>query len=98
MIILYEKRFSKTTKKMMSYIKIDYCNLIGYSRDMKTIKELRQQTGLSQRNFAEKFSIPVRTVQKWEIGQATPPPYINTMIERILDLENSLGDIKKWME
>lgn len=51
------------------------------------IKELRTKTGKSQKEFANAFNIPVRTLQKWEIGQATPPEYIPQMIERILEYE-----------
>ncbi|MGI6270562.1 MAG: helix-turn-helix domain-containing protein [Candidatus Howiella sp.] len=52
-----------------------------------SIKELRKETGMSQSKFAEKFEIPVRTLQKWEIGERTPPSYINKMIEKILEME-----------
>lgn len=52
-----------------------------------TIKELRQQTGLTQAEFANKFNIPVKSLQNWEIGRTTPPPYIPEMIEKILTLE-----------
>lgn len=41
-----------------------------------TIRELRDQTGLSQRAFAEQFQIPVSTLRKWEQGEASPPPYL----------------------
>lgn len=52
-----------------------------------TVKELRASTGLSQSQFAKKFEIPVYTLQNWERGKATPPPYIPKMIEKILTLE-----------
>lgn len=45
-----------------------------------TIKELRQQTGLSQSGFAKYFEIPVRTVQDWEQGKRTPPEYLVKLI------------------
>ena len=41
-----------------------------------TIKELRQQTGLSQSAFAKYFEIPLRTVQDWEQGKRKPPEYL----------------------
>ena len=31
-----------------------------------TIKELREQSGMSQAEFAEYFNIPKRTIQNWE--------------------------------
>lgn len=33
-----------------------------------TLKELRESVGLSQKNFAEKAGIPVRTYQNYEQG------------------------------
>lgn len=53
-----------------------------------TIKELRERTGLSQRKFAEKFDIPLKTIQTWEFGASEPRPYIISMIVRILDFED----------
>lgn len=52
-----------------------------------TIKELRALTGLSQSKFAEKFGIPVKTIQSWEIELRSPAPYIPDLIEKILMLE-----------
>lgn len=52
-----------------------------------TIKELRQQTGLTQAEFANKFNIPVKSLQNWEIGRTSPPVYIPEMIETILTFE-----------
>ena len=39
---------------------------------MKTIKQLRIETGLSQSQFAEKSGIPVRTLQEYEQGRIKP--------------------------
>lgn len=52
------------------------------------MKNLREQTGLSQIKFAEKFEIPVKSLQNWEAERTAPPPYIIFMVKRILDLEN----------
>ena len=46
------------------------------------IREFRKKTKLSQSQFAEKYGIPVRTVQKWEQGQSVPPKYVISMIEK----------------
>lgn len=53
------------------------------------IKELRIKTGLSQKKFADKFEIPVASLQNWETGRTAPPPYIIFMIKSILTLEGS---------
>ena len=53
------------------------------------IKELRSETGLSQKKFADKFEIPVASLQNWEAGRTAPPPYVLFMIKSILALEGS---------
>ena len=61
-----------------------------YSELMKniTIKEIREQTGLSQSQFAKKFHLTTRVVQSWEQGQRNTPDCILYMIQRILELES----------
>ena len=56
---------------------------------MENIKQLREKTKLTQKEFAEKFDIPVRTIQKWECNGSTPPPYIPELIEKIIFLETT---------
>lgn len=48
------------------------------------IKEIRESTGLTQKAFAELFSIPVSTLRKWEQGESSPAPYILKLISRAL--------------
>ena len=58
---------------------------------MRTISilELRQQTGLSQSQFAKKFHIQLKTLQSWEQGWRNTPACILYMIQRILELEKN---------
>ena len=55
------------------------------------IKNIRKQTGLSQKKFAEKIGVPVRTLQGWEQGYRNPPDYIMNMINSVLS-RNDLVD------
>lgn len=55
-----------------------------------TIKELRKKSGLTQKEFAEKYHIPRRTIEDWEREIRTPPPYIPELIEKIMKLEKDL--------
>ena len=48
------------------------------------IKDLRLRTNLSQTKFADVVGIPVRTIQKWEQGERTPPDYVVKLIEYFL--------------
>lgn len=45
-----------------------------------TIKESRTTAGLTQRQMADMFDIPLRTIENWEGGKSTPPPYVEKLI------------------
>lgn len=52
---------------------------------MKTIKELRQITGLSQSQFAKKYHIEnLSTLQHWEQGVRNVPSYYLYLLNRII--------------
>lgn len=54
-----------------------------------TFKELRQQSGMSQKQFAEYFGIPKRTIENWEAG-------VNQCQQYLLDLmQYKLNNEKK---
>ena len=42
----------------------------------RELLELRKQTGMNRREFAEYFGIPYRTVQDWELGNRQMPEYL----------------------
>lgn len=47
---------------------------------MRTIKEIREGTGLSQSKFCDALHIPLRSLQKWEIGERSCPEYVVELI------------------
>ncbi len=47
-----------------------------------TIKDIRAATGLSQRAFADRYCIPLRTVEKWESGARQCPDYLRLLLAR----------------
>ena len=53
----------------------------------KIIKELRESTGMSRKEFSEHTGIPVRTLEDWEAGRRTPPEYIPRLIAYQLKYE-----------
>lgn len=58
-----------------------------------TVKELRTLTGLSQKDFSDKYEIPKRTIEDWEGGKRNPPEYVISLLERVVR-----EDIKKIEE
>lgn len=59
-----------------------------------TIEEIRSMTGLSQGKFANRYGIPVRTLQNWEIGERKPPDYVLRLLLRCVE-EDVTGKIIK---
>lgn len=53
------------------------------------IKDIRKMTGLSQAKFAEKYSIPRRTIENWESEKTSPPPYVITLLETVVKYNSS---------
>ena len=56
----------------------------------KSIKELRESTGMSRKDFSEHTGIPVRTLEDWEAGRRTPPEYIPRLIAYQLKYEEMM--------
>lgn len=44
------------------------------------IRELREQAGMTRKEFSEYTQIPVRTLEDWEAGRRTPPEYIPRLL------------------
>ena len=57
-------------------------------KEKEIVKEFRSQTGMNQKQFAEYFGIPVRTLQEWEQGRQKPSSHMMAMMERIWRLEH----------
>lgn len=60
--------------------------------DNMNIKELRNKIGLSQIDFAKRYDIPIRTLQRWEKGESQPIQCILKLIEK--DIGNIIIEIE----
>ncbi len=63
-----------------------------------SLLECRKKTGLSQAKFASKFNIPLNTYFHWEQGRHKPPKYVVSMIETILNTEQTNAIPVDWLE
>ena len=61
---------------------------------MMTIKELREQSGISRTQFAEYFGIPYRTLQDWELGNRKCHDYVLNLMEYKLKNEGLISTDK----
>ena len=59
---------------------------LGICGGKMNIKEMRDMTGQTQKEFAESFGIPIGTLRRWEYGESTPAPYILRMIAEKLPM------------
>ena len=51
-----------------------------------TVREIVQHTGLTQSNFAQRFAIPLRTLESWLGGTSACPPYTRLMLAKLCGL------------
>lgn len=58
------------------------------------IKSLREQTGMTRKEFSLHIGIPLRTIEDWESGRRNPPEYIPRLIAYQLKYE----ELKKGEE
>ena len=62
------------------------------------IKELRQQTGLSQSKFATQYGLNLRTLQAWERGARNVPDSVLMELNRRINRKNIPSRILRCME
>lgn len=46
----------------------------------ESIKTARKNAGLTQQGMADRMLIPKRTIEAWETGVRTPPPYVQRFV------------------
>lgn len=56
------------------------------------LKTARASAGFSQQKMADRTLIPKRTIQDWEAGKATPPPYVQRFVLNELSTMKKKGD------
>lgn len=62
---------------------------------MYMIRELRDITGMTQKEFSNMYGIPLSTLRKWEQGDSSPAPYVLNLIARTLpSVKGSLRKIE----
>lgn len=59
------------------------------------IRELRDTTGMTQKEFANMYGIPLSTLRKWEQGESSPAPYVLNLLAKTLpSIESTLWKIQ----
>lgn len=82
-----------TKPDVICLYKITQCGVIDMDT-ARSIKELRESTGMTRKAFSEHTGIPVRTLEDWEAGRRRPPEYIPRLIAYQLKYEELSGEKK----
>lgn len=70
----------------------------GVSMDYNEIlKKAREQSGMSQLEFATYFKVPRRTYQDWEYGKSKVPEYMLRLMLYKLKMEGKTGDLTEHL-
>lgn len=69
-------------------IPADRIELLGriWDRTHRTFAEIRETSGMTYRELAQRFCIPVRTMEDWSAGRRQAPLYTMLMIQEILGI------------
>ncbi|MGN0334627.1 MAG: helix-turn-helix domain-containing protein [Lachnospiraceae bacterium] len=59
------------------------------------IRKIREQAGLSRKDFSTHIGIPLRTIEDWEAGRRRPPEYIPRLIAYQLKYEELIEKKQK---
>ena len=49
----------------------------------RRIRMIRTNLGMSQNEFADKYGVPVRTLQEWEQARSSPPAFMMNFLKVI---------------
>ena len=58
----------------------------------------KSQSGMTQKEFAEYFGIPYRTVQDWFAGRRNMPDYVLRLMIYKLEMEKKVQGLSKELE
>ena len=56
------------------------------------MRELRESTGLSRKEFCAQFDIPYRTMTEWELGHRSAPPYVLRLLSYYIKMRKQLSE------
>ncbi len=83
---VFIRMWSIKLKEMYEYSDIIEC--IGHIWDIAhmSMRDVVKQSGLTQKQFAERFMIPIRTVESWCMNTRKSPEYVKLLICESLGL------------
>ena len=62
------------------------------------LKSMRKEANMTQRDFAEYFGIPIRTVEDWERGVRHMSDYVLRLLAYKMEMENLISAHPEWTD
>ena len=62
------------------------------------LKSMRKEANMTQKDFAEYFGIPIRTVEDWERGVRHMPDYVLRLFVYKLEIEKMISSHPEWSD
>ena len=62
------------------------------------LKAMRKEANMTQKEFAEYFGIPIRTVEDWERGVRHMPDYVLRLFVYKLEIEKMISSNSEWSD
>lgn len=84
-----ETERQKFLKELETFGEVRY-NFTGQQWTMvpqSRIYRIRKESGLTRNDFAAKYHIPIRTLEKWERSEITPADYLIEWLERLVKID-----------
>lgn len=84
-----ENERQKFLKELETFGEVRY-NATGQQWTMvpqSQIYRIRKASGLTRNDFAEKYHIPIRTLEKWERSEITPAEYLIEWLARLVEID-----------
>lgn len=67
-------------------------------KQSEILEAAKSQSGMTQKEFAEYFGIPYRTVQDWFAGRRNMPDYVLRLMIYKLEVEKKVQGLSKEIE
>lgn len=61
------------------------------------LNEIKNQTGMTQKEFAKYFGIPLRTVEGWFTEKREMPSYLLRLMVYRLEIEHKVSNLSQYV-
>lgn len=62
------------------------------------LKAMRKEANMTQREFAEYFAIPLRSIEDWERGVRHMPDYVLRLFVYKMEMEKLISKHPEWSD